>query len=73
MQRRANHPDPLRDGSEKYGGFPRRARETIFENYKRSQLGVVEWSAKRKVSGFFGHITWQVSGWRESEAVEKQT
>jgi hypothetical protein len=56
-QRRAHILDPLRDGSEKDEGFPRGARETTVARYKRSQLGVVEWSAKRKVIGFFGHIT----------------
>ena len=34
--------------------------------YKRRQLVVVGWSAKRKAIGFFGHVTWQASGWRET-------
>ena len=34
--------------------------------YKRLQLVVVGWSAKRKALGFFGHVTWQASGWRET-------
>jgi hypothetical protein len=68
-QRRACTLDPLRDGSEKDEGFPRRARETMVERYKRLQLVVVGWNAKRKVIGFFGHVTEQVSGWSEGEAV----
>jgi hypothetical protein len=34
--------------------------------YKRSQLGVIGLNAERKVSGVFGHVTWQVSGSRET-------
>ena len=40
----------------------------MVERCKRSQLGVVGLHAKRKVSGFFGHVTWQASGSREGEA-----
>jgi hypothetical protein len=40
--------------------------------YKRLQLVVVGWRAKRKVLGFFGHVTWQASGSRESEAGERE-
>jgi hypothetical protein len=40
-QRRAIHPNPLRDGSEKAEGFPRGARETKVVRYKSLQLGVV--------------------------------
>jgi hypothetical protein len=61
-QRRANHPNPLRDGSEKDEGFPRGARETMVARYKIQQLGVVGWNAKRKVIGFFGHVREQASG-----------
>jgi hypothetical protein len=43
----------------------------MMARYKRLQLGVVGWSAIRKALGFFGHIAWQVSGWRESEAGER--
>jgi hypothetical protein len=39
--------------------------------YKRLQLVVVGWNAKRKALGFFGHVTEQVSGLREGEAVEE--
>jgi hypothetical protein len=70
-QRRATALDPLRDGSEKDEGFPRGARETMLARYKRRQLGVVGWRAKRKVIGFFGHVTEQASGSRKSEAVAK--
>jgi hypothetical protein len=70
-QRRTNHPDPLRDGSEKYEGFPRGARETMVARYKRLRLGVSGWNLKRKALGFFGHVTWQASGWCESEAPAK--
>jgi hypothetical protein len=38
----------------------------MVERYKRSQLGVVGLNAKRKVSGFFGHVTWQASGSRKT-------
>jgi hypothetical protein len=34
LKPRANHPYPPRDGSEKYDGFPRGARETMVERYK---------------------------------------
>jgi hypothetical protein len=64
---RANHLYPPRDGSEKYDGFPRGAREAMVERYKWPQLGVVGLRAERKVSGFFGHVAWQASGWRETE------
>jgi hypothetical protein len=70
-QRRARSLDPLRDGSEKDEGFPHRARETMLARYKRWQLGVVGWNAKRKAIGFFGHVTEQVSGQSESEATQK--
>jgi hypothetical protein len=59
---------PLRDGSEKNECSPGRAPETIVARYKRSQLGVVAWSTKRKANGFFGHVTQQVNGLREGEA-----
>jgi hypothetical protein len=67
-QRRAHSLDPLRDGSEKDEGFPHRARETMAARYKRSQLVVVGWNAKRKVIGFFGHVTEQVSGQNEKRS-----
>jgi hypothetical protein len=67
-QRRAYTVYPLRDGSEKDEGFPHRARETMVARYKRWQLVVIGWRAKRKVIGFFGHVTEQASGWREGEA-----
>jgi hypothetical protein len=54
--------DPLRGGSEKDEGFPHRARETTVARYKRLQLVVIGWNAKRKDIGFFGHITEQASG-----------
>jgi hypothetical protein len=72
-QRRAHILDPLRDGSEKDEGFPHRARETIVARYKRLLLGVVGWCATRKVIGFFGHVTQQVSGWREKRSGLKTT
>jgi hypothetical protein len=62
----SNPPDPLRDASEKSEGFPRGARETMVARYKRLQLGVIEWRAKRKALGFFVHVTGQVSGCRET-------
>jgi hypothetical protein len=40
----------------------------MLARYKRWQLGVVGWHAKRKVIGFFGHVTEQVSGWSGGEA-----
>jgi hypothetical protein len=40
-KQRAHNLHPLRDGSEKFEGFPSGARETIVARYKRSQLGVV--------------------------------
>jgi hypothetical protein len=45
VKRRANHLNPLRDGSEKFEGFTRGARETMVVRYKSSQLRVVGWSA----------------------------
>jgi hypothetical protein len=39
--------------------------------YKRRQLVVVGWNPERKAIGFFGHVTWQASGWREGEAGER--
>jgi hypothetical protein len=60
--------DPLRDGPEKDEGFPRGARETIVARYKRRQLVVVGWNASRKVIGFFGHVTEQVSGQSETRS-----
>ena len=65
-KRRANHLYPLRDGSEKAEGFPRGARETMVARYKRRQLGVSGWPVRRKALGFFGHVVWQASGWRET-------
>jgi hypothetical protein len=38
----------------------------MVEQYKSLQLGVVGWSAFRKALGFFGHVTGQASGWRET-------
>ncbi len=67
-KRRANDPDPLRDGSEKSEGYPRGARETMVARYKRWRLGVSGWNPERKALGFFGHVAWQASGWREGEA-----
>jgi hypothetical protein len=43
----------------------------MVEQYKRLQLGVVGWSAFRKALGFFGHVTGQASGWRETESAEQ--
>ena len=39
--------------------------------YKRRQLGVSGWNPERKALGFFGHVTWQASGWREGVAGER--
>lgn len=70
-KRRANPLNRLRDGSEKAEGFPRGARETMVARYKGPQLGMSGWNPERKALGFFGHVTWQVSGWREGEAGER--
>jgi hypothetical protein len=72
-QRCAHNLDPLRDGSEKDEGFPHRARETKLARYKRLQLVVVGWNAERKALGFFGHVTGQVSGWRDKQSDLKCT
>jgi hypothetical protein len=61
-KRCTNRLHPPRDGSEKYERFPRGARETMVARYKKWQLGVSGWSARRKALGFFGHVTWQASG-----------
>jgi hypothetical protein len=42
----------------------------MLARYKRWQLGVVGWSARRKVIGFFGHFTGQASGSREISALQ---
>jgi hypothetical protein len=44
----------------------------MLARYKRWQLVVVGWHAKRKVISFFGHVTEQASGWREGEANHPQ-
>jgi hypothetical protein len=41
----------------------------MLARYKRLQLVVVGWNAKRKVIVFFGHVTEQASGW--SQTVER--
>ena len=41
--------------------------------YKRLQLVVVGWSAKRKAIGFFGHVAWQASGSHETGLDTLQT
>jgi hypothetical protein len=38
--------------------------------YKKWQLVVVGWNARRKALGFFGHVTWQASGLREGSKAE---
>jgi hypothetical protein len=38
----------------------------MLARYKRWQLVVVGWSTKRKAIGFFGHVTEQASGLRET-------
>jgi hypothetical protein len=43
----------------------------MMARYKRLQLVVIGWNAKRKVIGFFGHVTEQVSASSEGEAVKQ--
>jgi hypothetical protein len=45
----------------------------MLARYKRWQLGVVGWNAKRKALGFFGHVTEQVSGQNEKRSDLKCT
>jgi hypothetical protein len=45
----------------------------MLARYKRLQLVVVGWHAKRKALGFFGHVTEQVSGQSEKQSGLKST
>jgi hypothetical protein len=72
MQQRANHSDPPRDGSEKTKSFLVGRGLQSHHRYKRSVArGIPHRALIRKGLGFFGHVTWQASGWREGEAVER--
>jgi hypothetical protein len=60
---------PLRDGREKTKAFPVGRGQPCTDRYKRSVArGEASGALIRKALEFFGRVSWQAIGWRETSA-----